>query len=236
VSCAFPPEVDRIDLLAYLDGEADEEVARHLARCAYCRGRALALARVEGRLVDALYRVTCPDPQELGEFQLGRLSRTQRAAIRRHVAECPHCAREVAQLEGYLGSLSGELGPGPLERLRVLVAQLISGPALAPMGQPALAGVRGGARGPAIYQAEEIQIALETEEDEARPGSWVLLGLVTGAPTERMLVQVWQAGRRVGRGQVDSLGNLIIAGLASGIHEIRLSGAEVEIRIPEFPI
>ena len=106
MACTSPPELNDRELLTYIDGEADREVVAHLERCPHCRERARRLARLQGRLTAQLYRVTCPSSQVLGEHQLGILPPVEAEAIARHVASCPHCAREVAQLGDYLNELA----------------------------------------------------------------------------------------------------------------------------------
>ncbi|RME44392.1 MAG: hypothetical protein D6791_13280, partial [Chloroflexi bacterium] len=150
--CAYPPELDEVQLLTYVDGEADRRVAAHVAQCSHCRERAERLARLQHRLTARLYRITCPPPEELGEYHLGMLPREQMAAVARHLDECPYCTQEVAQLREYLSELAPALELRPIERARervkVLVARLVDrglGPALPgqPAPAPAYAGIRG---------------------------------------------------------------------------------------------
>ena len=54
MSCRLPPPIADRDLLAYLDGEAKEEVATHLAQCPYCRQRADQMASWQQELTARL--------------------------------------------------------------------------------------------------------------------------------------------------------------------------------------
>ena len=74
MTCIQPPPLNEIELLVYLDGEADQEISAHIEECPHCRERAAKLARVQDRLSKVLFRVTCPDPVELGEYHLGLLA------------------------------------------------------------------------------------------------------------------------------------------------------------------
>ena len=170
MNCVSPPELDDRQLLTYVDGEADRNVATHLEQCSYCLEKARQLARLQKRLTRRLYRLTCPSPAELGEYHLGMLDAAQGATIAQHLQECPHCTREVAQLRSYLSELAPTVEFSPLERVRVaavkvLVARLIGGGqedarlALA----PAFAGIRGDARGPITLEADGILIVLDVQ-------------------------------------------------------------------------
>lgn len=245
MACVSLPELNDRELLTYIAGEADHQVVAHLERCPHCREEAHRLARLHGRLTAQLYRVICPSPVELGEYQLGVLSPAQAEVVAQHLAECPHCTREVAQLKDYLVELTPALEPSPLERIkeraRVLVARLVNGglkagllaqPALA----PAYAGVRGKREEPYLYQADDVQIAVEVQDDAERPDRRVILGLIIGMEPAGLEAHLWQAEQRVAVVSVDELGNFVISDLAPGSYELILSSPEVEIHIQELQI
>ena len=243
--CVSPPELTDRELLTYIDGEADQQVVVHLERCPHCREKAYRLARFQHRLTAQLYRLTCPSSMELGEYDLGLLPRDQAAVVARHVADCPHCTREVAQLRDYLAEMAPALELGPLERVReqvkVLVARLVSGgPGGRPLKRPALApayaGVRGEEEGPYVCQAGDVQIAIEVQDDAERPGRKVILGLVIGTEAGVVKAHLWQAGQRVAAVPADELGNFCIPNLAPGTYELILSGPGVEIHVPELQV
>lgn len=241
MACVVPPELDERTLLRYLDGAADQRVVVHLEQCPYCRERARSLAHLQARLTAGLYRAACPSPLELGEYHLGALPRQQAAAVSRHLAECPHCSREVAQLKGYLGELAPELESSAVERIKVLVAQLMSaageggrlaGATLA----PAYVGVRGEEAGPRLYQAGEAQIAINVQLDSKQPDRKTILGLITGIETTALQVDLFRAGDPVAHVAVDELGNFVVAGLAPATYELTISGSEAEIHIQELDV
>lgn len=248
MACVSPPELGDRELLTYIDGEANQQVVAHLERCPHCREKARRLARLQDRLTARLYRFTCPSPMELGEYHLGVLPRDRAAAVARHLAECPHCTREVAQLKGYLAGLAPTLEPGPLEwvkeRVRVLVARLVGGgpegDLLRRMKQtamaPAYAGIRGGEEGPHLYEADDVQVAVEIQDDAERQDRKALLGLVTGIDTRELKAHLWQAEQLVTTVSVDDLGNFVVSNLVSGNYELILSGPEVEIHIQALEI
>lgn len=244
-ACVSPPELNARALLAYIDDRADQQVVMHLERCPYCREKAQHLACLQDRMTAQLYRLSCPPTIELGEYYLGLLPGEQAEAVARHLSECPHCTREVAQLKEYMTELAPILELGPLERIkeraRVLIARLVGGgledvqpghPVLA----PAYAGVRGEEEGPHLYQADAIQVIVEVQDDAEQPDRKAILGLIVGMEPGGLEAHLWQAERRVAVISVDELGNFVIPNLAPGSYELILSGPKVEVHIQELQI
>jgi anti-sigma factor ChrR (cupin superfamily) len=66
------------------------------------------MAKLENQLGKLLYRAFCPEPLELGEYQLGMLSSQQANKIQTHLAECPYCRAELAQLRSFLEELAND--------------------------------------------------------------------------------------------------------------------------------
>ncbi|MFQ5343803.1 MAG: hypothetical protein ACE5F6_19845 [Anaerolineae bacterium] len=245
MTCISPPALSNAQLLAYVAGEADSSVAAHIEQCPHCREQAGHLARVQHRLTARLFRVACPPPEDLGEYHLALLPQEQAAAVTRHLAICPRCAQEVAQLEVYLRELAPALEFSRLERIeervRVLVARLLQAGEGREGGQPLLApapaGIRGEEAGPYIYQADGVQVVLDVQADAEQPDRQVILGLVTGLDDpQELAVSVWQAGEHRETTPVDELGNFVVAGLTPATYELIVSGPEVEIHIQDVEV
>jgi len=189
-----------------------------------------------------LYRIDCPSPFDLGEYHLGLLPAAQMEVIRRHLDECTHCRREVAQLEDYLADLASILEPGPLEqvleRVRVMVANLVSG---RPLGQhalpPAFMPVRGEGQEPLIYEAGEVQVMIEIQQDTDQPDHWMILGLVIGSDfPQELKAHFWAAEQRLATVPVDELGNFVLPNILCGRYELMLSGPEIDIHIQDLKV
>jgi len=246
MTCISPPELADMDLLAYLDGESDDQVATHLGGCPHCRERARSLGRLQSLLAARLYRYNCPSAAELGEYHLGLLPQDQRAALAYHLTECPRCAYEVTQLEDYLADLAPDVDFSLLEQakeqVRVLVARLVNGGmGVNLLGQPALApaptGVRGDEGEPLIYEADGVQVVIEIHQDPDQLDRRSMLGLVIGVDDpDQLEVHLWQSDQPVATVQVEDIGNFVIPSLAPGRYELILSGAEVEIHIQELVV
>jgi len=237
MNCISPPELSDRQLLEFLDGEAEPETTHHLGICQYCRNKADALARLQSGLTARLYRITCPSPSELGEYYLRVLPSPQMLVIAQHVRACPHCEGEVAQLEGYLSNLT--LQPSSLEKIKILVAQLISRGGSdqesgAPSMTPTLAGLRGEEEEPFIYKADHIQIIIEVQDVVDQPGKRGLLGLVTGLESDRFVIQVHQDRQLITTTSIDEIGNFLISPLSPGHYDLTLLGPGKEIHIQSF--
>lgn len=231
-TCEFPPELDDLQLIAYLDDpETNQETARHLEGCQHCRAKAGALDRFQKRLTTRLYRSTCPSPMELGEFHLGMLRASQRLYIGQHLRECPHCAQETSQLEGYLGDLSR---PGLLATAKVFIAQLVSGREA--IGAPDYAGLRGEGEGPVLYQADDIPIMIQVHDDMEKPGLRSLLGLVAGLKAYGFMMEAYQQGNLINTTFIDEIGNFLFTHLPPGFYDLILLGPHTEIRIPSLEV
>ena len=144
--------------------------------------------------------------------------------IRAHVAGCPHCTHELAQLEQFLAPQ-----PGLAARARVIIAQLVAGGA-AGRAAPAL-GLRGSGQAPSEYAAGRLQIILNIQRDVRRPEQRSLVGFLPGAELEDAPVRLLARDRLVAEAQVDDLGNFRFAELAPGLYEIHLEAGEDEIHL-----
>ncbi len=245
MNCVSPPELDDRQLLAYLDGEADHAVAAHLEQCGYCREKAHQLARLQNRLTARLHRLTCPLPMELGEYHLRLLAPAQATAVDQHLRECPHCAREVAQLKGYLSEPAPAVEPGLLERVRVLVARLVGGEREdRPPGElafaPAFVAIRGAAQGPITLEADGLFIVLDVQP--ATEGRVTILGQVAADDQAQWMgaeVELRQSGALQMTATVDDLGAFRCEGVLPGPTELRLipkSGSVVVVSNIEISV
>jgi hypothetical protein len=237
-NCVFPPELDDKQLLAFLDDpKANRETALHLEKCSHCREKAEALDRLQKRMTSRLYRITCPSPIELGEYHLQMLPDPQRMVIGQHLRECPHCAREISELEEFMNDLAPQ--SGLLKSVKALIARLVSGQEggedfVGSTQVPAFMGLRGEGEEPFIYQANGIQIVIEVLDDVEHPGRKTLLGLITGLKPNGFMIEAYQGGKVVATTLVDEIGNFILGNFLPGSYELILRGSDTEIHIQSF--
>jgi hypothetical protein len=236
MKCITSPALDNVEIAMYVDGEADEAVIAHIRQCPFCSERAREWTLLQNSLKRQSYRVNCPTPMELGDYNLDYLADPQELVIARHLRECLLCRREVAYLEEFLKE------PRPsslLMSVKVLVARLLGeGPEQEQdaSSTPAFAGLRGAGDEPFIYQADNIQIMVEVQEDVEQMGRKTLLGLVTGLETNELTIQVSQGGQTIATTSVDAIGNFIIPHLSPGHYELVLSSPNMEIHVRSLPV
>lgn len=243
--CQNNPQLEDFELMMALDGQADPEVAMHMSQCPPCRERATQLAHLQHAATTRLFRAACPPALELGEYRLGILPAAATAHLQQHLAKCPHCAQELAQLASFMDEPDPYLRSDPLAAIKqsfqVLVARLASRPQLGgvlgqPVLSPALAGLRGEAAGPLTYEAGDAQIILEVEDDAEQAGRKEIIGLVMGWGNQDVQVHLWRNEQRVATVAVDTFGNFSIDKLAPGACELFITGELTEIHIQDLQI
>ena len=218
-------------LLAYLDGEVEPELVEQIENSPTCLKRVQELAQLQDQLLQGLYRHTCPDSTELGEYHLSMLSKGKTQAIKKHLAQCPHCTRELAELVRFMGTEHAAVAPNLSERVRVLVAQLVSGlQSGLPAPAPAYA-LRGIERGILVYQVDDIQVNLDIQPNPESPGDKNILGLITGHPAQGYQVNLMVEGSSIASAEVDEIGNFVLQKVPLGGYQLLVSGPEVEIRM-----
>lgn len=235
----YASEIGDAELLAYLDGEVEPDLATRIEASEAYLSRAKELARLNQRITANLYRRVCPDTIELGEYHLGMLASKQALAIEAHLTECPHCSRELAQLSAYLVEEKPEPSTDFAEKAKVLVGRLVSDISGGTPGElttaPALV-VRGEESETLVYEADGVQISVGVLEDSEQPGAKVILGLVTGIAAEGFEVRVILEGEPTASTQVDDLGNFEVSGLTTAEYEIIIAGNGVEVHIPAIRV
>jgi Putative zinc-finger len=242
MTCTFPPPLSDAQLLTYLDGAANGEISTHLAGCAACQARAQELDRLQTRLTAGLFRVTCPPSLTLGEYEAGLLEPAEAAVIRQHLTHCPHCARELGELQGYLRLLPPVFAAERWQQLqrqtRVLVARLVE--AFSTLGgglSPVPVGIRGEQAAQLVYEAEDVQVILEVQPDAEQADRRVILGLVLGfEPGLEVRAQLWQQEELMATTLVDELGNFVLSGLVPGQYELIVSGGGLDVHIQELAV
>ncbi len=196
---------------------------------------------IESRLTGALYRTDCPDATTLGEYYLGQSDRSQRQAIEAHLALCPHCTAEMAQLATFMTDVAADVDYSLTDRVKLVIGQVIAGAGgTAGSGlQPAFA-VRGEEQPPILVDAGEAQIMLEIETDDTRSSLRAVVGLIMGAESDALTAAIWpvagDATEPLVAAVVDEAGNFLLAGLSPGAYDLVLQGETVEYRVPGLVI
>ena len=234
-NCVFPPEIDDKQLMAYLDGQADESTILHLKACAYCHEKADTLDDFQKDLTTRLYKFACPPPLELGEYHLRLLPAARMLIIGQHVRECPSCAREVAQLEGFLSDPDPLTESSVFGKAKVLIAHLV-GAGTAPAAP--VTALRGGGKVPLTFATGGLVIVLDVQP--ASEGRANILGQVAAQQEDdwtAALVELWADHQLQLSSTADDLGAFQYEGVMPGRYELRMISRDGSaVVIPSFQV
>jgi len=158
-TCINPTEINEGDLMAYVDGTADQAVIEHVRRCPACARQAQELARLQATLTARLYRASCPTPDQLITYQRGELRGSEKLTVAQHLRQCPHCARELAALAHEEGE---DVIPG--ERFCTAIEVRVAPGVSRTTAQ--------------VYQLCHIKVTVTQRLARANPGRWDLSGQV----------------------------------------------------------
>lgn len=253
--CISTPALDDLALIAAIDGEADDEVMRHLGACAHCAARAQHFADLQGLLRKQFFRMFCPPADTLVAFHEGSLSTLQYAQVKSHLAECPHCSREqrfLVQLttdsvsgtsppmQWYTLSADTLRQPRPPSDAPSPALRQIPAVRLPPATQPTRS-FYGSARsqpqlGIYAYQADDMQISIGVRLVANRNDRRVLSGSVRladerASALDHAIASLFHQQQVIGSAELDELGNFVLDNLQPGTYRLsfRLTDCEVII-------
>lgn len=220
-ACIEPALIKAGDLMAYVEGEADERVREHVARCAACAGKAAQLGQTSQALLALAYRVSCPPPQVLGQYLLDLLNPDEQLKIAAHARACAHCSRELEELGEKEDSLSRMV-------LRVMqnAARVVEGVLAAPLRLDP-AGVRGGESRQRVFRGAGLDVLVGFQPTVSAQSKGTLVGAVVqvGAVGDG-LAWLFQDGARPRSSAVDELGTFCFEGIMPGEYDLALEVGE----------
>jgi hypothetical protein len=227
--CRRPPSPSEIDLIAAVDGEADEAILAHLRNCPSCAQRAREFEELQQLLRQRLYRILCPSSDDLLAYRQGWLDERRTSELREHLRDCPHCGSELRLLDEAAGAPPW---PPPISRLRRLIAT-----ALPIQRQPlAIYGASRGAGdgGQYAYRAEHLELTLDVQHAAGRPGRIVLVGMLFDeeAPPgemQRATASLLDGNFVVSSAALDELGNFVLDDITPGDYSLSLRLPELEV-------
>ena len=220
MKCITSPALDDLQILGFMEGEANDSVVAHIQECPYCREKARRWTHLQNQLRKQFYRMTCPDPMELGEYHLDYLPDPQRLVIAQHLRECKLCQRELATLEDFLSNPVPEVDL--LGGVKVLVARLLGTPAEGGLAT-AVPALRGEAKGPLTFEADGIVIVLDVQP--AKDGKVNILGQVAADDQDQWtgaLAEIRQGDQLQCSSTIDDLGAFRCEGIMTGRQELRI--------------
>jgi hypothetical protein len=157
--------------------------------------------------------------------------------LAQHVRECPHCERELAQLQDFLSELMPTPAGGLLGKAKVLIARLISSEA-APGFPRAAPALRGEAKGSLVFEADGVVITLDVQPGSHKQAS--IQGQVAADDQDQWtgaVVRLQQAGPPILTTSLDDLGAFAFEAVSPGSIELRITPPNgVEVQIPNIDI
>lgn len=235
MKCITSPALDDTQIISYVEGEADNAIVAHIKECPYCAERASRMTLFQNRLRARLYRTTCPSSMELGDLHLGLLPDSQKLVVAQHVRECPHCRREIVELEEFLAE--SDVQPDLPQTVKMLFAQLVSG-AGSGTTTPAFGALRGESKGPLTFEADGVVITLDV--NPGPNGQVSILGQVAADDQDQWTgakVELQQADTPPLTTSLDDLGAFRFEAVRPGATKFMItSTASVVIETPEIDL
>jgi hypothetical protein len=228
--CIDPTQIKEGDLIAYVDGEADDRVIEHVASCPACAEKAEQLRKTSHTLLDRFYRSDCPAPEVLGQYMLGLLTPEEKLRVAAHLRGCPLCSRELKTLEReeHLGQTLMDVLHGVVE---VFEAVLVPQPRLRP------AAVRGQGERQFAYQAEGVEVLLGFQPTARGTRRGTLLGAVVESGTAPSDVAwIIPLGGTPSKVEIDSLGSFAFEDITPGDYDLVIRIGERGILLREVVI
>lgn len=232
-------------LWSYLEGEADEALVAQIEGDTEALARADELIRARQNRIQPLRAPEDVSSIELGAYRLGVLPEKQARAVEQELERYPERIAELGMLDNYLAEMEDELPPAAVpesdpswwERVGAGI-RIVIGNLVAPGERQPAFGLLGDEYGQRIYQAGEVEVLIQVEEDDEVPNRQALLGLVMGIEPEGLVAHLWQANPpgEVAVVEVDEFGNFIMPSLKPATYELILSNGETEIHIPGIQV
>lgn len=234
-------------LWAYLEGQVDAALVAQIEADSQALARTHELIRGRQKRLQSLRAPEEISSIELGAYHLGVLPKKRARAVAAYLKQHPGRVGELGVLDSYLAEMEGELPPATEpestptwwervgEGIKVVMANLV------PLGQqqqqPAFR-LLGDEYEQKIYQAGEVEVLIQVEDDEEVPNRKALLGLIMGIEPEGLVAHLWQVNppREVAVVEVDEFGNFIMPSLKPATYELILSNGETEIHIQDIKV
>jgi hypothetical protein len=233
--CTDPEAVRLWELEAYASGEDLPHVAKHLDHCPACRKRVADYQAWERRLNRILYRFDCPSPDRLRLYHWGQLSSSEQSRIDRHLAVCPPCAAELAEMTEDAETVSESM-----DRARQAAdeADLILARPAAPERQfmPIL---RGETREVLLFEVDDAALSINLEQEDS--GAYTLFGqLLLSNPTLSVegcaRVRPYHADRAPVRSILDVNGGFALPDLLPGTYQLVVDAPDFHIIVPNLTL
>ena len=224
---------------AFLDGQHDRAVAKINKHNPALMQPYREQQAFESALSSALYRHTCPEPDELMNFAWGMLNGQTVALVSSHLINCEHCQQEMAMLMPEPATQSSINLATLLKSLqthaRMIIGRLLPAPTLG------LAPVRGEEDDirTAVCSIDEMGWDITFTHHPLDGFSYQLNGIVLG-PTEDKLaaleICLVQDDTIIENSALTTTGTFEFEGVSAGRYTLCLYSTETSICVPNILI
>lgn len=191
------------------------------------------MTELESLFGAALYRTSCPSPDDLLQYQANLLSVSEHGTVKAHLARCLLCQQELAILRAV--PLPAPIQPSLVSRVVEQGRNLLTGILLPPLVGAGVT-VRGDEGARTIYQAGEMQVVLAKIPPVAGEGIWQLEGQLVQekdplADYSAYLVQIADDKGLVLRDTVDDMGFFALEAIPPGRYTVHIESPQVQIAL-----
>lgn len=241
--CISPYTIEPWQLEAYVDGARDPVVVQHLTRCAACRQQIARYEQEEAQLSTGLFRLSCPEPGELLNYEWGLLNEKQSLSIGVHLAECIHCRQEASQLAFPHTLPLTDADDNGSPRLRLLVARLLP-QNMMPAGvrsaeTEAQLAARGRPPTTKIYVVDELGWDITLTIWPEKGGTFTVQGQLLGVAADQ--VESFKASlsgekTTIAEASLNEVGVFKLSAVSPGNYTLSFETSQVKVYIPDVTI
>jgi hypothetical protein len=243
VKCIAPNEIEDIDLLAYMDGEATPAVAAHIAACRFCQHEVEGFLQTDFLLRQAAHRSACPESDVLWQYANHELEQAQMRSLNPHIEGCAYCQQDLRQLATAIFVSPGPV-PQPksssvsyLSRIQATGKQILRAIIQPPL-QPA--ALRGETEEQTIYRVGAYQIILSKEATITTANIWQIEGQIINEAESHAALRgtavLLHDDAIVARTEVDEVGYFQFAHVNSGQYNIYIDVANVLFSLSDLTV
>ncbi len=192
-------------------------------------------------LSQTLYRAACPSAEILNQFHINELPSKQAQAVEAHLAGCPHCSAELANLQTFLATFPEPTSVEKLpvwQRIKTVIANQL--PPIR-MPAPGLKADASDSTSQYIYLVEveaAIPITVEVEADPEQRGQYRLIGQSALQSADSHTAILWREGNAepIASQTVSELGEFQFTAIETGKYEIILSNEQTDVCLRDIVV
>jgi hypothetical protein len=88
----------------------------------------------------------------------------------------------------------------------------------------------------ALYQAGDLHISLDVQEDVEKPDRQAIIGIILGADLHTLTVDLWRDDQYLHTAYVDKTGGFTLSALLPGTYELIIKGADAIVHVQSLSL